>query len=104
MSYLSVSEVKDYLDVIHSSDDTKLQYLLDGAEKSALEFMNRTSFAEICEEDSNYDSDAALMPDPVRIAIYLMVQAFYHATPDDMPKLEKAAERLLMPFRCNMGI
>lgn len=104
MSYIDLSEVKDFLNVIHTSDDTKLQLLLNGAEQQALDFMNRNSFAEICEEDSNFDSDTARMPDNVRVGIYFIVQAMYHATPDDNAVLMRAAEALIMPYRCEMGI
>lgn len=104
MSYILLSEVKDYLDVIGSAEDAKLQILLDAAEKRSLDFMNRTSFAELCETDSNYDSDTATMPDPVRVGVYMLVQSMYQAAPDDIPKFEMAAERLFMPYRCLMGI
>jgi len=35
MSVITLSEAKAFLDVIHSSDDTKLQLLLDAAEDEA---------------------------------------------------------------------
>jgi hypothetical protein len=104
MSYIPLSEVKDFLNVIGTAEDDKLQLLLNGAEQSALDFMNRNSFAEICEEDSNYDSDSATMPDNVRVGVYFLIQKYYHATPDDAMLLQKVAEQLLMPYRCEMGI
>lgn len=104
MSYLTLSEIKDFLNVFISSDDDKLQILLNGAEKESLEFMNRTSFAEICETDSNYDSDSATMPDDVRVAVYFLVQRSYQATPEEAKALRRVAEGMLMPYRCEMGI
>lgn len=104
MSYIDLSEVKEFLNVIHTADDLKLQLLLDGAETQALSFMNRTQFGEICEEDSNFDADTATMPDNVRVAVFFLVQQYYDANPDQFDILQRAAERLLMPYRCAMGI
>lgn len=104
MSTIALADVKDFLNVTHSSDDAKLQILLDAAEDEALRFMNRTVFGELCEEDSNFVGSDETMPDSVVVAVYFLTEAMYDATPDTILTLRKAAERLMMPYRCAMGM
>jgi len=59
VSTIPLEELKDFLNVTHSSDDAKLRVLLNAAEDEALRFMNRTAFGEICEESSLFDADTA---------------------------------------------
>ncbi len=103
MSVIDLETAKQFLDVIHSADDAKLQMLLDGAEREALDFMNRSEFgAEEC--SSEPPSDPEVMPGSVRLGVLLLLQAVYQATPDDAAKLRAAAEVKLMPYRCYMGV
>lgn len=102
MSTISIDIAKNYLDVIHSGDDAKLQMLLDGAEDEAMQFMNRTDLTE-------WDSDLVIaseysMPPGVMVGIVLLLQASYQAGIDEIEPLRKAAETKLMPFRISMGI
>lgn len=103
MSYIDLAGVKTFLNVIHSHDDSKIQALLDGAEQSALDFMDRSHFGELCESDSNYDGTVSL-PDNVKLGVYFLVSKYYDARPDEHELVQKTAERLLMPYRCGMGI
>ena len=100
MSQITLSEAKGFLDVIHSSDDAKLQLLLDAAEDEARSFMNRD---DLIEWDSNVSSTDPV-PASIKIGVLLLLQANYQATPDDAEKLRKAAEVKLMPYRLDMGV
>lgn len=103
MSVIDLETAKQFLDVIHNADDAKLQMLLDGAEREALDFMNRSEFwAEECSSESSSQPEG--MPDSVRLGVLLLLQASYQATPDDAAKLRAAAEVKLMPSRCYMGV
>lgn len=103
MSVIDLQTAKQFLDVIHSADDAKLQMLLNGAEREALDFMNRDAFGvEDCSSEPS--SEPEVMPDSVRIGVLLLLQAAYQATPDDATKLRTAAEVKLMPYRCYMGV
>ena len=121
MSIITLAEAKAFLDVIHASDDEKLQALLDGAELEALDFMSRRDFTEICvpwpEDHEDYESDTLVvgeqmsdvvadygMPASVRTGILMMLQASYQASPDDQMKLRKIAETLIFPYRCGLGV
>lgn len=100
MSQITLSEAKSFLDVIHSSDDAKLQLLLDAAEDEARAFMNRD---DLIEWDSNVSSTDPI-PGSIKIGVLLLLQANYQASPDDADKLRKAAEIKLMPYRLEMGV
>ena len=102
MSVISLSVAKTYLDVIHSSDDVKLQMLLDGAEDEAIQFMNRTDLTEW--DSALIINSDYFMPMGVVVAVMLLLQANYQASTDDIDKLREAAETKLTPFRLNMGV
>lgn len=99
MTVLDLQTAKDFLDVIHNADDTKLSVLLDAAEDEARVFMNRDNLTEW---DSDVSSDP--LPGSVVIGILLLLQASYQATPDEAEKLRLAAEVKLMPYRVQMGV
>lgn len=111
MSIVTVSEIKDYLRVIHSGDDALLQTLIDAAEDEAVRFLNRTELPTLPLEypSSSETEEVPSSEDPitpsVRIAIYYLVQSKYEGTkPEDIPKLRQAAEVLLFPYRASLGV
>lgn len=93
MSVIMLADAKSFLDVIHNSDDDKLQNLLDAAEDEAARFLNVESLTEWSE-----------LPFSIFIGVLMLLQSNYQATPDDMPKLRSAAESKLMPYRVEMGV
>lgn len=93
MSVIALSDAKAFLDVIHNSDDDKLQNLLDSAEDEAARFLNVASLTEWTE-----------LPFSIFIGVLMLLQSNYQASPDDMPKLRSAAESKLMPYRVDMGV
>ena len=93
MSVISLADAKNFLDVIHNSDDIKLQNLLDAAEDEAAKFINVDSLDVYSE-----------LPFSVVIGVLLLLQANYQADVDDIPKLRSAAETKLMPYRDLMGV
>ncbi|GAB2913737.1 head-tail connector protein [Paralcaligenes ginsengisoli] len=100
MSVIDLTVAKNFLDIIHSADDAKLQVLLDGAEDEAVQFMNRANLIEWDSESSSEDP----VPGSVIVGILLLLQATYQATPDDADKLRRAAEVKLMPHRLCLGV
>jgi hypothetical protein len=100
MSVITLSEAKSFLDVIHNSDDSKLQLLLDAAEDEARMFMNRDDLIEWNSNISTTDP----VPGSIKIGVLLLLQANYEASPDDAEKLRRAAEIKLMPYRLEMGV
>lgn len=93
MSVIALADAKSFLDVIHDSDDVKLQNLLESAEDEAAMFLNVASLDEWSE-----------LPYSIYIGVLLLLQASYQASPDDMAKLRMSAESKLMPYRVEMGV
>lgn len=106
MSVIDLQTAKDFLNVIHGDDDSKIQLLLDGAEDEALQFLDRQSFSDICECDSSSEEveSEAQLPASIKVGVLFLLQANYQASPDDVPKIRKAAEIKLFPYRCRLGI
>ena len=93
MATIQLEDAKKFLDVIHNSDDDKLQLLLDATEDEAAQFLNADSLADWTE-----------LPYSIVLGVLLLLQANYQAPPDDIPKLRSAAETKLMPYRIEMGV
>jgi len=106
MSLIQLETAKGFLDVIHDSDDDKLQMLLDGAEDEACQFMWRESLDGLCRcsDSSESMSSEAVLPPSVVIGVMLLLQANYQAAPEEIATLRKAAEVKLMPYRCGLGV
>ena len=104
MSVISLTLAKQYLDVIHALDDVKLQMLLDGAEDEALSFLNANTFDDIYECDSDADPGDLGIPSSVVVGVMTLLQARYQTAPEHQATLRMAAETMMMPYRCGMGI
>ena len=109
MSVIALATVKAYLRVTHTSDDTLLQTLLDGAEDEALRYMNRSELPGLpydLPEDSSSEPDIdteTLIAPSVVIGVALLVAAEYEAAPDERATLRAAAECKLQPYRTELG-
>lgn len=113
MSLITLLEAKQELRVTHDQDDVLIQSYLDAAEDEALRFMDRAEFGTICPCDvtsssssgSSSSSSEIVIPPSVRSAVLLLVRARYGATtPDEIKGYRQAAETLLMPYRCGLGV
>lgn len=87
---MDLETVKEYLNVIHSADDSKLELILEAAEDEALLFCNLEQFP-------------SEIPASIEMGILLLVQASYQAAPNEIDILRKAAEVKLMPHRVEIG-
>lgn len=110
MSDIALADVKAFLRVTGSADDTLLGQLLDGAEAEVCRFCGRLELPTLppdlptsdgAEDDvSSYD----LVAPDVKVAVFMLVQAAYEATsPDDMAKIRAAVETKCMPYRTGLG-
>lgn len=108
MSEILLASAKSFLNVIHAQDDTKLQLLLDAAESEALAFMNHDSLDELCVVASSevgvVSSSEQPLPADIVLAVFMLLQASYEASPDEAVKLRALAEVKLMPYRCGLGV
>lgn len=99
MSYVDISEAKEYLRISHSADDDMVQRLIDSAEYEACDFMNVEELPTL----PGAISGNALNP-AVFQAIMLLVEAGYDRMEPEEYRVRRArAEDLLMPHRENLG-
>lgn len=105
MSRIALSIAKEFLDVFHSSDDAKLQMLLDAAEDEALQYMNRDDLNGPWEAFAPLvgATGESTLPPSVVLGVMLFLQAAYQASPEDMTKLRAAGEIKLHPQRILLG-
>lgn len=104
MALITLTTAKEFLDVIHSADDIKLQLLLDAAIDEAVRFIGYATPAAYEEYIDSTENPYGAVPNTFVIGALLLLQANYQAPPDDIPKLRAAAEVKLMPLRENLGI
>ena len=93
MSTVTVPQLKDYLHLIHDSDDTRIQALINAAESYVLAFVRHDSL-----ELDESDIDAPSVPDAVTHAVKMIVEARGYADPDTAQTIMAAAEALLTPW------
>lgn len=106
---VTLEEVKQDLKVTHDADDTILRTYIDAAENEALQFMDRESFGDVCPCDEvsseEVSSETPVIPASVKTAVFFLVRGMYDAsTPETVRGYRAAAETLLMPFRCRLGV
>lgn len=104
MSVISVGTAKQFLRVFHALDDDLIQRLLNSAEDEALQFMNRDSLPvdDVCTDDEvSTDDQDEIRPSVVQ-GVLLLVQAQYDPGVADASRT--AAETLLFPYRCGIGV
>lgn len=87
---MDLATVKEYLQVIHDEDDSKLELILEAAEDEALLFCN-------------LEAMPSEVPASMDMGILYLVQASYQAAPNEIDILRKAAEVKLMPHRIEIG-
>lgn len=111
MSDISLVDVKAYLRVTGSTDDTLLGQLLDAAEAEVCRFCGRLELPTLPPDLPTSDGaeDSVSSYDPVapdvKAAVFMLVQAMYEATtPDDVAKIRSAVETKCMAYRTGLGI
>lgn len=91
----TLADAKEFMRVIHDGDDALISDLLAAAQIEALAFIG---------DVTDYSVAGTEMKKSIWLAILLLTQAAYEATPDDMADLRAIAEIKLMPHRANLGI
>ena len=111
MNTVTVAEVKRWCRVIHSADDQLITDLIGQAEDEALRFLNRTEPPTLPldypSESSSEDIPSSGDPCAQSYikAVCILVQAAYEATkPEDVDRMRRNAETVLMPYRRGLGI
>jgi exonuclease I len=99
MSLLQLEEAKTLLGVTHAFDDARIQLLINSASSEVLSFLNR-------EDDDQWDeeTDQVNAPDDVKLSVFLLVQAAYEGSVDDMSKIQSLMEHKLFRYRKGLGV
>ena len=96
MSIITLATIKQDLRITHNSDDAILQIYLDAAEDEALRFLNSVELP--------LDTNDELAPS-VYGGVFLLVRSKYDAeNGDEIAKLRRCAETMLMPYREELGV
>lgn len=113
MSVLTLAEVKEYLRVSHTLDDSLLADLIEDAEDECLQYIDRPSLprvgaADYDEFDTSYIdypvSDSSDLPRSLRRGILLIIQGAYEGKDaDEMAKIRMLAEIIWHPYRQQLG-
>ena len=99
---VSVSELKEHLRIQHDEEDTYIAALLAQAQAAASDFC-RVNFDQETTTDSDGNTVAYVVPEPVRLAIMLMASFYYENR--DIPDMttykamRMAFDSLLYPHR-----
>lgn len=116
MSITLLDDVKASLRIIHTSDDAMLQKHIDASEREICQYLNREQLPTLPQDyPPLFDANGAALPEvtatagnvapEVFPAVCLLVQARADtASPDDIAKLCKCAETLIVPYRVRIGV
>lgn len=101
--YVSLNEAKDQVSIERANPhhDDRLTRLLEAAESAAVQFLNIDTLADL--EESPAQSPPVI-PENVVSAILLHVEMEFDRDEKLMDKLQLAFERLLWPYRTNLGV
>lgn len=102
MVYISLDEAKDALSIEreNTAHDARLTRLVAAATSWAKTFLNRD--LETLDANSPPDSPFTL-PEDLRNALFLHVEAYFEKDPANMTLLLQAAEKLAWPYRVDIG-
>ena len=104
MALVTLDQAKEYLDVIHDFDDSKIQLALDAAHDEAVLFLNYDNLVDfeafLASAENPYDNP----PASAQMAILVLTDANYQANDEAAKALRKISEVKLMPFRICLGI
>jgi len=104
MALVTLQQAKDYLDVIHDFDDTKIQLALDAAHDEAIQFLGYDKLADFQTFLASAENPYENPPPSVQQGILALVDANYQASVQDIEGLRDIAEVKLMPFRIELGV
>lgn len=113
MSYIKLQTAKDWMVVIHDSDDQVVQRCIDGAEQWAADYMNRPGIFDhqdwvASEEESESEPFAdQKVPESVVTAILMIATDFYaqrgQTVVGTISSKLPAAESMLHMYRKGLG-
>ena len=110
---LDLATAKLHLRVDGNAEDTLITLYLQAAQDSAEQFLNRTVYADQDALDAalliDEDDDGIVVNASIEAAVLLITGHLYLSREDvavgvSVAQLPSGSERLLMPYRINMGV
>lgn len=113
MSLITLNEAKLHLRVDHDYDDSDIQLKLDAAEEQAINFLERKVYATADDLNSAIMLNKAgerpmLINSSFKAAVLLLLGHLYEnreeGSNDNTSNVKYGFERLLSPYRINIGV
>ncbi|HMU15817.1 MAG TPA: head-tail connector protein [Thauera aminoaromatica] len=99
MIFTTLDEAKEHLRVQIDTDDLLIEAYIEAAEAHVLDFLNLTEYELL--------GSPGTRPAPLRVATLMIVADLYEnreAQVDFEIRANPAVERLLFPYRVNLGV
>lgn len=101
--YLSLDEIKDHLSIEYSNTDhdARLTRLAKSAYAWAIVFLNRPLHMM---DDNSPPTSPLVIPEDLKTALLLHIEAYFERDPQAMTMLLTAAENLAYSYRISIGV
>lgn len=101
--YLSLDDIKDHLSIEQSNTDheARLNRLAKSAYAWAIGFLNRQLHSM---DDNSPPTSPLVIPEDLKTALLLHIEAYFERDPQTMNMLLEAAENLAYPYRISIGV
>lgn len=101
--YLSLAEIKDHLSIelSNTEHDNRLSRLAKSAYAWAIVFLNRPLHMM---DDNSPPSSPLVIPEDLKTALLLHIEAYFERDPQMLSMLLTAAEKLAYPYRISIGV
>lgn len=101
--YLSLSDIKDHLSIelSNTDHDSRLTRLAKSAYAWAIIFLNRPLHLM---DDNSPPTSPLVIPEDLKTALLLHIEAYFERDPLIMTMLLTAAENLAYPYRISIGV
>jgi len=101
--YLSLGDIKDHLSIelSNTEHDSRLTRLANSAYAWAISFLNRQLHSM---DDNSPPASPLVLPEDLKTALLLHIEAYFERDPQTMPMLLEAAENLAYPYRIAIGV
>lgn len=101
--YLTLADMKDHLaiELSNTDHDARLTRLAKSAYAWAISFLNRPLHLL---DDNSPPASPLIIPEDLKTALLLHVEAYFERDPQAMTMLLTAAQNLAQPYRISIGV
>lgn len=101
--YLTLEDMKDHLSIelSNTEHDVRLTRLAKSAYAWAISFLNRQLHTM---DDNSPPASPLVIPEDLKTALLLHVEAYFERDPQSMTMLLTAAQNMAQPYRISIGV